>query len=120
MALVIRGKTTCSVCGLILEPNQDVVGFPHFLPPDHRLWRFSDSAMHNSCYEQWEHHDYFGTVLRKRTKLWDDRPAHLKLTAEEIEALSAEKRVQFWSAVDAWSAKALEDIGAVLGSFSRP
>jgi hypothetical protein len=120
MALVIRGKTKCSVCGLLLETDQDIVCFPHFLQPDHPLWRFSDSAMHNRCYERWGHHDFFETVLRKRSQIWDDRPKHLKLTADEIDALSAEDRAQFWGAVDAWSAKAAEEIRDFLGSLGRP
>jgi hypothetical protein len=120
MALVIRGKTTCSVCGLVLKSSHDVVGFPPVLPPDHLLWRFSDSAMHRSCYEQWEHHDYFEAVVRKRSQLWDDRPANLKLTADEINALEPEKRVQFWGAVDAWSAKAVEDMRDFLSSLGLP
>jgi hypothetical protein len=61
--------------------------------------------MHNSCYEQWECPDYFEAALRKRSQLWDERPAHLKLTADEINALSPDKRAQFWSAVNGWFAK---------------
>lgn len=72
MPLVLRGKSTCSLCGLVLESDQ-IVGLPPVLPPDHPLWRFSDSAMHESCYENWRHRDYFKSVLRKRGELWYDR-----------------------------------------------
>lgn len=53
MTLVIRGKTTCALCGRVLELGETIVGFTHFLGPQHPLWRYSDSAMHRACYERW-------------------------------------------------------------------
>ena len=120
MPLVLRGKTVCSFCGLVLASDQDLVGLPPVLPPDHPLWRFSDSAMHESCYEQGQHREYFETVLRKRNELWDSRPAHLKLKADEISALSKEARDRFWAEVDAWSAKTVEGVREFLRSPGQP
>jgi hypothetical protein len=100
-----------------LESDQDVVGLRHVLPPAHPLWRFSDSAMHELCYEQWEHHDYFESVLRKHSELWDSRPARLKLKANEIAALSKENRARFWTEVDVWSAKTIEGLNEFLRSL---
>ena len=94
-----------------MESSQDILAVPPVLPPDHPLWRFSDSAMHSGCYEQWEHHDYFEAVLRKHSQLWDDRPANLKLTAEEINALSPESRAR--------SARAVEGMRDFISSLGR-
>jgi hypothetical protein len=90
------------------------------LPPDHPLWKFSDSAMHELCYEHWQHRDYFESVLRKRSELWDSRPTHLKLKADEINALSKEARAQFWTEVDAWSAKTFEGVKEFLKTLGPP
>jgi hypothetical protein len=38
----------------------DVVGTPHFIGDSaDPLWRYSDSAMHRSCFVGWEHRDAF-------------------------------------------------------------
>jgi hypothetical protein len=108
------------LCGLVLEPDQDIVGLAPVLPPDHPLWKFSDSAMHELCYEHWQHRDYFESVLRKRSELWDSRPTHLKLKADEINALSKEARAQFWTEVDAWSAKTFEGVKEFLKTLGPP
>jgi len=50
VAIFIRGKSTCPLCGQILATEDLVVAFAPFLQPDHRLWRYSDSAMHATCF----------------------------------------------------------------------
>jgi len=55
MALIFRGKSTCSICGDVLADGQPIVAWPHFLPQGDALWRFSDSGMHERCFEMWEH-----------------------------------------------------------------
>jgi hypothetical protein len=104
----------------VLESGQNIAGLPPVLPPGHPLWRFSDSAMHEACYEHWQHRDHFESVLRKRNELWESRPAHLKLTADEISALSKNDRERFWTEVDAWSAKTLEGVKDFLKSLGPP
>ena len=56
MAIVIRGKTGCSICDEIFAADDDIVSTPHFIWNEgHLLWRFSDSGMHRSCFLTWEH-----------------------------------------------------------------
>jgi transcription elongation factor Elf1 len=62
VVLLIRGKSKCSLCGQVLAPGEDVVGFSHFLGPDHRLWRYSDSAMHPACFDSWPDKEEFLTL----------------------------------------------------------
>jgi hypothetical protein len=56
MAIVMRGKTRCSICGDVITDGHDIVSTPHFLWDEaHPLWRFSDSGMHQRCFAGWEH-----------------------------------------------------------------
>ena len=56
MALVLLGKTECSICGVVLNEEDDMVATTHFIADQNDpLWQFSDSAMHRSCFLEWEH-----------------------------------------------------------------
>jgi hypothetical protein len=90
VALNFSGKSAYSVCGGVLGEGDDVVLHPHLLPAGHPLWRFSDSAMHRGCYEGWEHHRYFETVIRKHRDLLRARPA--LPTVQEMQNLPAEEQ----------------------------
>ena len=60
MALISRGKTECSICGVVLEEGDDLVATTHFIADQaDPLWRFSDSAMHGSCFLEWEQRQNF-------------------------------------------------------------
>lgn len=60
MALVMRGKSTCPLCGKVLAEGDDIVGTTHFIADrNDPLWRFSDAAMHRACFEAWEHRGEF-------------------------------------------------------------
>jgi hypothetical protein len=119
MALWFSGRSECSICGLVLNSDQDVIGHPHVLPPDHPLWRFSDSAMHRICYERWEHHDYFESVLLKYKELFESRPGP-RLGVEEIIALSKEERARLAQDIDKWEARASEAWKSILSALGAP
>jgi hypothetical protein len=60
MALLIRDKTVCSICGEIISSSDDVVMTSHFIrDQDDPLWRFSDSVIHRKCFLSWEHRAKF-------------------------------------------------------------
>lgn len=66
MAIVIRGKTECPLCGAILAGPDDIVMFPHFIwDQTHPLWRFSDSAMHRACFAGWGQAEQFRSLYNK-------------------------------------------------------
>jgi hypothetical protein len=68
MAILIEGRTECSLCGRILARGEEVVATPHFMRDEsHPLWRFSDSAMHRSCFVAWEHAGEFRSLFNE---LW--------------------------------------------------
>jgi len=54
MAIIIRGKTNCSICGSLIVEGDDLVATQHFIQDQSNpLWRYSDSAMHRSCFIGW-------------------------------------------------------------------
>jgi hypothetical protein len=119
MALWFSGTSKCSICALVLDSDQDVIGHPHLLPPNHALWRFSDSAMHRTCYERWEHHEYFELVLLEYKKLLESRPGR-RLEADRVLALSNEEIARLAEDADEWGTKVAEDWKGVLLRLGNP
>jgi hypothetical protein len=63
MALIFPG-IKCSIREQPLDgellKSHTYVATTHFIAdPSHLLWRFSDSAMHQHCFENWEHRPDF-------------------------------------------------------------
>lgn len=59
MAIIITGKTQCSICGEVHGEGQRLYATSHFLGPEHPLHRYSDSGMHWECFESWKSRDEF-------------------------------------------------------------
>jgi|SRR5262249_14994726 len=60
MALIIFGKSRCSLCGTVLAAGEDLVATTHFIADEtDPLWRYSDSGMHRRCFLAWEHRPNF-------------------------------------------------------------
>jgi hypothetical protein len=54
VALILRGKTPCSICGVVINDTDAIVASTHFIGDQNDpLWRFSDSAMHCGCFLAW-------------------------------------------------------------------
>jgi hypothetical protein len=55
MALIFRGSTPCSICGNVIANSDNIVATSHFIGDENDpLWRFSDSAMHRTCFLAWD------------------------------------------------------------------
>lgn len=80
MVLLIRGKSTCAICGRVIAVEDSVVGFAAFLDPTHRLWRYSDAAMHGPCYEAWPERAEFEALYAaaEAQQMPSSTPARLK------------------------------------------
>jgi len=87
MALVIKGKTPCGICGKPLENS--IVAFPAFLRFDHELGKFSDAAFHPCCFDNHPRAADASALYARYRAIWDSRPRDLK-TLEEIEAWGRE------------------------------
>ena len=60
VALILLGKTECSICGVVINKGDDIIATTHFIADqDDPLWRFSDSAMHRSCFLGWDQRQAF-------------------------------------------------------------
>lgn len=95
MALVIRGKTPCGICGSSLGAGDEIRAFPAFLPADHPFARFSDGAFHRSCFDGMREAGAVWALYARYRATWDSRP----------EGLSA-------SEFEAWGREAFKDFGA--------
>lgn len=52
MALFIAGRTTCPLCGLLVQETDEAFNFPPlFLNARHEVFEISDSVVHRSCLE---------------------------------------------------------------------
>jgi hypothetical protein len=50
MAILLRGKTRCPICGNVIEEGHEAVLFPHFiLNEKNPLYALSDRACHSAC-----------------------------------------------------------------------
>jgi hypothetical protein len=59
MALIYEG-ITCAICEKPLDIEGSFVATSHFIEEESDpLWRFSDAAMHYSCFQAWEHRAEF-------------------------------------------------------------
>jgi hypothetical protein len=85
MVIVLVGKTTCAICGRVIEEDQATVMFPAFLKPTHHLNRYSDSVMHSWCFDACPDKPEVERIYAKFRAIWDGRPRNLK-TVEEMEA----------------------------------
>jgi hypothetical protein len=82
MAILLRGKTSCPLCGEIIGQDDEVRGFPAFLKPTHRLGKFSDAAFHVRCLIGSDEAADAQSLYEKWLAIWDKRPTDLKSVAE--------------------------------------
>jgi hypothetical protein len=91
MALLLVGKTPCSICEAVIEASHRSVLFPHFVPAGHPLQNYSDSAMHKQCFSDWEQRFEF-IDLFNRTQgqiVWDNGSHQMMMVDGTIETVPA-------------------------------
>ncbi|WP_442267687.1 hypothetical protein ACSIGC_08465 [Tenacibaculum sp. ZS6-P6] len=82
MALIILDSTKCSLCNKTLKADDEIISWSAFLIPDHKFGEFSDSGMHKSCFENWEHKDEF-QYLHSYKPYFDFNDSHIKTMIEK-------------------------------------
>ena len=85
MALIIRGKSECPLCGKVIQKGDEIVAFTAFLRPEHPLWKYSDAAFHKECFDRSPDKEAVERVHGKFRDIWATRPRHLK-KVEEMKA----------------------------------
>ena len=83
MAILLRGKSRCSLCGKIMTRRDEIVAFTAFLRPVHRLHRFSDAAFHRPCFEGCPERRAVEEVYGRFRRIWDSRPLDATLAESE-------------------------------------
>ena len=58
MALLFK-ESICSICEKPLGKQEDIITWTAFLRKEHKFWKYSDSGMHRSCFENWERKEEF-------------------------------------------------------------
>jgi hypothetical protein len=60
MALIVSGITKCALCDSVLKMDDAIVATSHFIADlQHPLYRFSDAAMHKTCFLDWDQRQTF-------------------------------------------------------------
>jgi len=75
MAIIIRGKTKCSLCGKVLNDADEIVATQAFIQDrNNPLWRYSDSAMHKPCFFIWNKKEEFISMYNETLGkiVWDN------------------------------------------------
>lgn len=63
MALILRGKSVCPLCDQLIQPDDEIVGFPPFAgEPGDPLHIFNDAGFHQACFDR---HPLAGQVLER-------------------------------------------------------
>ena len=53
MAILIFGKSKCSICGAVIQDGQEIVSFPPFVGNElDPLYLFHDTAFHEECFRR--------------------------------------------------------------------
>jgi hypothetical protein len=100
MAIIILGKTECSLCGIVLEEGPDIVATPHFIEDQtDPLWKYSDSGMHRRCFLAWEHRAAFVEKFNAAfgSRVWGNGTRHRMqldgtIVTASVETAEAEDR----------------------------
>jgi hypothetical protein len=77
MALIIKGKTICPLCGKVIRADANVVAFPAFLKKSHPLAKYSDAAFHKECFDKNGDAQEITRLFERYNQIWKDRPKNL-------------------------------------------
>lgn len=96
MAVLIPGKTVCALTGKLLEKEDYIACFPHFInDASDPLWLYSDNCMLREAFEAWERRDEFLAQWADFEHSYVSRFVQRLLDSEDylIEWVAIEKRV---------------------------
>jgi hypothetical protein len=79
MAIIFLGLSECPLCGEVLKTGQSLVETSAFIEnPSHRLWKYSDAAMHYECFQSWPLREEFVATFNKahNSIIWGNGKTH--------------------------------------------
>jgi hypothetical protein len=60
MALILLGKTTCAICGVVLNDGDDIFATSGgVMQTNDPLWKYQDAGMHRHCFRNWPQRESF-------------------------------------------------------------
>ena len=60
MALLIPGLTKCPLCGEVINKDDQIESFWHFIEDSKDpLYEYSDASFHKACFDIWEMRDEY-------------------------------------------------------------
>lgn len=92
MALIILGKSKCPLCGDVIAKGDELVATSHFIEsPSHPLWRYSDAAMHEVCFQRWEYREAFVAEFNRTfgATVWGNGTRHIMAADGSISVVKA-------------------------------
>jgi hypothetical protein len=84
MALLLRGRSECLICGTVIDESDECVMFPAFLKAGHRLHLYSDGVFHQRCFDASPDKEEVEKLHSRFRQIWAERPKNLN-TPEEID-----------------------------------
>ena len=73
MGILISRNQTCGLCQSPLG-SENRIGFPAFVPKNHRFSQYSDCVYHERCFNQWPNQVTFLALYEAYKEVWKTRP----------------------------------------------
>ena len=89
MAIIDEKKLQCSLCGKVIDSQDEAIMFPNFLRNTHPLAKFSDAVVHKRCFQECAERANVELLLSRFKELMANAP--LNCTLEEYESWLSEK-----------------------------
>ena len=74
MAIIIKGKSKCTICNNVIADCDDIIAFPAFIPSDHIFSQYSDAAYHSDCFASWEYGKELLALYEGYNAIYSQRP----------------------------------------------
>ncbi|MGI4737519.1 MAG: hypothetical protein ACRYG7_20320 [Janthinobacterium lividum] len=79
MALLLLGKSTCSLCDGLLHAGEDLLGLPALVDTSHPLYPYFDQGFHQGCFARWQHRETALAAVRADQQRFQDSAEYQQL-----------------------------------------
>jgi hypothetical protein len=79
MALILSGRSSCSLCGNRLLDGEPVTALPAIADQTHPLLDYFDSGFHHACFEAWQHRDEALQSVRLDRNRFEESPEYKEM-----------------------------------------
>lgn len=82
MAIILRGKSLCPLCGRLLLEGESLTALPAIADTAHPLYNFFDSGFHQGCFDEWAYRKEALEEARLDRQHWETSPEYQQLVAQ--------------------------------------